>query len=140
LRERKDLPMPDDGNSSFSISRGTGALSGDGAWASVLILIFLGIFGHWVYDALVAALQTGTFDMGTPVVWALRAGVAIIAAVLAFSGIYEQVRRMTNPIRLFTAFTLGFAIDALSGPLISAGANSGPAPEPASFVRLFLLG
>jgi len=125
--------------SSFSIMEGSRAISSENKWFSILLVIFLGVLGHWFYDTLLAAASSGKFDPGTPLIWAVRGGIALFASALGFVGIYEQVRKMTNPVRLFTAFNMGFAIDALSGSAISALAGSGPAPEPASVLRVFLL-
>ena len=114
----------------MGISAGASRLNADQVWIPVFATVVLGILAHWVWEMLVAFLTTNVWDPGSPLVWVARLGVALIAAAFTFVGIFAQIDKLTGPTRYFTAFTLAFAVDAFTGPAVTALAGSGTVPAP----------
>lgn len=119
-----------------SLSAGARRLTTDNAWIRVFAAIVIGIMAHWLWEALVAFLTTDIWDVGTPLVWLARVVVALIAAAFSFVGIFAQIAALTGPTRYFTVFTLAFAVDAFTGPAVSALAGAGPVPAPQTALSL----
>ena len=101
----------------FSISMGRSALASSGETSRLYLIIVVGIIAHWVWEVLVAGVTSGgTFDFGSLQVIGARVVIAAIAGAWSFTGIYEQIK--SSPFRGFAAFTAGFAVEALTGPVV----------------------
>jgi len=100
----------------FDFRRGWQDLRASRTPLRIYLVVVAGILLHWVYDVLIAALDTGSIEFGTWVVVVARLGIAFIAAAFSFTGIWTQLQKVDPSIRYFTALTLGFAVDALTGP------------------------
>ena len=83
------------------------------------LVVVLGIIAHWVWEILVAGLPTGEFEFGTLGVILARVVIAFIAGAWSFAGIWGQLSGVDKKLRLFVAFTQGFAVEALTGPVVN---------------------
>lgn len=84
-------------------------------------VVVIGILAHWIYDILITAVNNGQKPKIGP--WwmvAARVGIAVIAATFSFLGILDQLTGILGFRQFFVAFTLGFAVDAFSGPAVEA--------------------
>ncbi len=88
-----------------------------------LVMIITGILAHWVWETLAAGLKTNIFDFGSGGVVIARIVIAAIVGVLNFIGIWKQLDKVDPTLRIFFAFTQGFALDALTSPLATAAAT-----------------
>ena len=109
----------------FSVRDGYQAMSEKGEiWITYLIIV-LGIVGHWVWEVLVGGLPTGTFNFGSFATIVARVVIGLIAGIWSFTGIWQQLSGVDKKLRFFAAFTQGFAVEALTGPVVIA-ASGGP--------------
>ena len=74
-----------------------------------------------------AGLPTGKFDFGAPPVWIARLVISFIAGAFSFVGIFTNVKDVGQATRYFATFTYGFAVDALTGPVVDAASGTGTA-------------
>ena len=103
----------------FSFRRGFKAMSEQGeVWLTYLFVV-LGILGHWIWEILVTGITTNEFDFGTLGVIIARVVIAAIAGLWSFTGIWEQMSGVDKKLRFFVAFTQGFAVEALTGPVVN---------------------
>lgn len=86
---------------------------------TIYFAIVTGILGHWIWEVLVAAAQSGEIDFGNWVVVGSRIGIAFVVGAVSFAGIYQQLANVDPSIRLWFSLTQGFAVDALASPLAS---------------------
>ena len=102
----------------FNVRQGYQAMSASGeVWTTYLIIV-LGIAGHWVWEVLVGGLPKGTFEFGSIGVVMARVVIALIAGIWSFTGIWQQLSGVDKKLRFFAAFTQGFAVEALTGPVV----------------------
>ena len=81
-------------------------------------MVVLGIIAHWVWEVAVAVIGSGQeWDFGSNWVIVARVVVAVIAGLVNFAGIWKQLENVDPKVRVFSAFTQGFAIDALVAPV-----------------------
>lgn len=107
----------------FNFRGGFSAMSATGeVWVAYLWVV-LGIVGHWVWEILVAGLSSGNFDFGTARVIVARLVIALIAGIWSFTGIWQQLQGVDPTLRFFAAFTQGFAVEALTGPVVNAATS-----------------
>ena len=107
----------------FNFRGGLKAMSDQGEVWVTYIFVVLGILGHWIWEILVAGLSTNSFEFGTITVILARVVIAVIAGIWSFTGIWEQMSGVDKRLRFFVAFTQGFAVEALTGPVVNqAGA------------------
>lgn len=102
----------------FDFSGGLDSLLTQKDILPIYLTIVVGIIGHWVWEVLVAGIGTGKFDWGTAGVVIARIVIAIIAGIFSFTGIWQQLQQVDTALIFFAAFTQGFAVDALTGPVI----------------------
>ena len=107
----------------FDFSAGLHSLVTQNDILPIYLTIVLGIIGHWVWEVLVAGIGTGKFDWGTKGVIIARIVIAIIAGIFSFTGIWQQLQEVDDAIVFFAAFTQGFAVDALTGPVVKKAGN-----------------
>jgi len=105
----------------FSVAQGFAAMTTHGDVGRIYLGIVLGVLMHFVWEILVRAVRTGQKPVFGPV-WLIgaRIAIALIVAVVSFTGIYKQVEAAEPAIRFFLAATQGFAIDALTSPVVPA--------------------
>ncbi len=87
------------------------------------IIVVAGIIAHWIWGILVDGLDTGNLDFGTSSIILSRVGIAVIAGAFSFVGIWRQLEGVDTSLRLFAAFTQGFAVDAFTAPFATAVSN-----------------
>lgn len=106
----------------YSLMQGYTSISEAGNLLAVFGAALAGVVAHWIYDVLITGLQATpqTFQFGAVVVVVARLIVSIIATLLAFVGIYQQVQSADIKVRFFLAFSQGFALDAFAGTAIMA--------------------
>jgi len=104
----------------FSVSEGYRKLRDDRKVWSTYLSIVAGIIGHWIWGVLVAGLSTNTFNLGPITAIVARIVIALIAGIWSFTGIWQQMSEVDDRLRFFSAFTQGFAVDALTGPVVTA--------------------
>lgn len=83
------------------------------------IVVVVGIVAHWIWEVITAGFQSGVIDFGTAPLIIGRVVVSAIVGAVSFIGIWRQLEGVDSSMRLFTAFTQGFAIDALASPVIN---------------------
>lgn len=101
------------------------------------LTIVLGIVGHWVWEVLVAGIGTGNIEWGTLGIIVARIGIAVIAGIFSFTGIWRQLENVDPKLRFFAAFTQGFAVDALTGPIVNKAGVANPEPVQTALLFLF---
>jgi membrane protease YdiL (CAAX protease family) len=104
----------------FNVGGGFAGMRKQDEVLAAYAVIVLGIVAHWIWGVLIAGLDTSTFDFGTIAVIAARIVIATIAAAFSFTGIWKQLEGVDKRLRFFVAFTQGFAVDALTGPVVAA--------------------
>ena len=109
----------------FSVRDGYRALSEHGEIWITYLTVVLGIVGHWIWEVLVGGLSTGIFDFGSFTTVAARIGIGLIAGIWSFTGIWQQLSGVDKKLRFFAAFTQGFAVEALTGPVAIAVTGGG---------------
>jgi hypothetical protein len=100
----------------FSPVEGFRALAQSDEQGKIYTAIVIGIIGHWVWEVLVAAVQSGVLDFGNGVVIVARILLAFIVGAVSFAGIFKQLANVDPDIRFWVALTQGFAVDALASP------------------------
>jgi uncharacterized membrane protein YhhN len=102
----------------FDIPAGRAAMNERGETAAIYFAIVMGVLAHFVWEILAASIRDNVKpDFGDWWLIAARIGVALIVSAVCFVGIYKQLDGADPKVRLFLAFTQGFAIDALTSPL-----------------------
>lgn len=102
----------------FDFFKGFSALEASDQVLPTYLTIVAGIMGHWIWEVLVAGVGTGDFKWGSFGVILARIGIAVIAGIFSFTGIWQQLQEVDTALRFFAAFTQGFAVDALTGPVV----------------------
>jgi len=104
----------------FNVRGGYKAMSDQGQVWLTFLFIVLGIFGHWIWEVLVGGLPTETYDFGSAATIVARIVIGLIAGLWSFTGIWQQLEGVDKKLRFFAAFTQGFAVEALTGPVVHA--------------------
>jgi hypothetical protein len=104
----------------FSLKEGFQALSAESPrlW-TVYLTVVGGIVAHWIWEVLVDGLPNGPFEFGSAGVIAARIVIAFIAGAFSVTGIWKQLEGVDPRLRFFAAFTQGFAVDALTAPVVT---------------------
>lgn len=98
---------------------GFAAISQSGEMVWVYLTLVLGIFAHWVWEVAIAAYKTGNWDWGSWTKASARFVISVIIGAVIFAGVWEQLESVDPAIRLFVAFSQGFATDALTSPTMA---------------------
>ena len=83
----------------------------------MFLMVVVGILAHWVWEVAIAALGPVGWDFGSIGIIVARVVVAVIVGLVSFAGIWKELENVDPKVRLFSAFTQGFAIDALASPV-----------------------
>lgn len=130
--------MPGQPTKTFDLVGGFQDLRAANQVVVTYLTIVLGIVGHWVWEVLVAGIGTGKIEWGTLGIILARIGVAVIAGIFSFTGIWRQLENVDPKIRFFAAFTQGFAVDALTGPVVDKAGAASTGTESPQAALLFL--
>ena len=104
----------------FSLKQGAQAMNENNEMFIIYLFIVSGIIGHWIWGVLVVGLADGNFEFGSYKIIIARIVIGIIAGAVSFTGIYKQISGIDKKLRLIAAFTQGFAVEALTSPLVDA--------------------
>jgi hypothetical protein len=103
---------------SFDVGGGFKSMREGGSVAITYFTIVFGIMGHWIWEILVEIIRSGEFEFVGWLVVIARVGIALIAGMWSFTGIWKHLESVDKRIRFFLTFTQGFAVDALTGPVV----------------------